>query len=478
MAVGVAAVTVVAVAVCLALGLWPKAGVAVLVLLTLIAQTLQTIASSPLAGYTDEIAVMVAVLVFPLRRLMIHRSLRCITAYWFFAAYAVLGAISALANSVPLGLWALSGFLFLKGPLLLLAIMQIEWRRADLPRIVRWGTVVLMMILVSALINAMAPEAWNSVVGRQPVSYRLGIPSLTGIFDHPVGLGSIMGLAFLAILSYRRIVECSLVSFVLMLTTAAVGFLTFRRKSIASVAVVSVGSRFILPGMKARALTLALLASPLLLLVAWNPLTQVVSTAYSEYFTNIDTTARTTMTIDSVTLATAAFPLGVGLGRFGSAVAASNYSPLYEQLGYSRIYGMGPGERGGFLTDTFWPSVLAETGFLGLVCYLAGLIMVVRPAWLLMRRSPHPYVQWVGMVVVAWMGQMLIESIAAPVFTGPPMFGPVFALAGVSAAIYLRESSRGHLLPAGNGFTQREKTSWEPEAPGHTQGRDRFQETS
>lgn len=228
----------------------------------------------------------------------------------------------------------------------MLGILQIDWHRADLPRIARFGTIGVLVILVSALLNAVAPEAWNSVVGRQEVSYRLGIPSLTGIFDHPVGLASVMGMAFLAILSYRRIVERSMVSLVLMIAAGAVGILTFRRKSIVSVLVVAIGTRLALPGKLTRFVILLVMLLPLALLLGWAPLTEVVTNTYNEYFTNIDSTARTTMTIDSAILAAAAFPLGVGLGRFGSAVASSNYSPVYEELGYTRIYGMGPGERG------------------------------------------------------------------------------------------------------------------------------------
>lgn len=464
----------------LAIGLWPKGAVALLVAVTVVAQTLQTMTGSSLIGYVDELAVLAAIVVFPVRRLLIHKSLRGIHAYWFFAAYAIVGMISAVVNSVPPSIWLVSGFLFLKGPLLLLGILQIDWRRDDVPKIIRFSTAALLIVLLSALINAMAPEAWNSIVGRQPVSYRLGIPSLTGIFDHPVGLGSTMGLAFLAILSYRRIVERSLVSLVLMLATTAIGILTFRRKSVFSVLIVAVGARLALPGQKAKSILVLLVAVPIALIVAWEPLTQVATSTYAEYFTNIESTARTTMTIDSMALALAAFPLGVGLGRFGSAVAASNYSPLYDELGYTRVYGMGPGERGGFLTDTFWPSILAEAGFLGMLFYLIGLIMVVYPAWRLMRRSPHPYVQWIGAVSISWMGQMLIESIAAPVFTGPPMFGPVFALAGVAAAIYLRESSFGRPLhghavdeipPSPNGTAPSEISMW------RAHGRRRFQES-
>ncbi len=462
------------------LGMWPKIGAAILVVATVVAQTLQTVAQSSLAGNVDELAVVAAFVVFSVRRILVHGTLRFVGAYWFFGAYAILGMLSAVLNNVPPSEWVLSGFLFLKGPLLMLGVLQIDWRRDDIPKIVKFGTAGLLVVLLSALFNAMAPEAWNAVVGRQPVSYRLGIPSLTGIFDHPVGLGSTMGMAFLAILAYRRIVERSVVSFVLLVTTGVVGILTFRRKSIASVAIVAIGSRLVLPGMRTRYVASLLVLLPLALIIAWQPLVEVVTNTYNEYFSNVDTTARTTMTIDSVILAAAAFPFGVGFGRFGSAVASSNYSPLYDELGYTRIYGMGPGERGGYLTDTFWPAILAEAGFIGLLCYMMGLLLIIRPAWKLMRHSSQPYVQWLGAVVVAWMAQLLIESIAAPVFTGPPMFGPVFMLAGVATAVYLRESSFGRPYE-GHAVNEHDPDSPGPDRSGSTtswkvHGRRRYQE--
>lgn len=445
MAPTIAAAIIVGALCCAGLARYPKAGVALVLVMTMLSQTLQTMTGSSLVGYADELAVLLAAVVLPVRRLWVHGSLRFMTAYWCFAGFAAAGVVSALLNTVPLSLWAVSGFLFLKGPLLMMAVLQIDWGREDISRIVRWGTVAVMVLLFSALCNAVIPEAWNSVVGRQEVSYRLGVPSLTGLFDHPVGLASVMGMAFLAVLSYRRIVNRTLGSLLLLVATAGVGLATFRRKSLVSVFVVAIGGRLVLPGERTKFVTLLLLLLPLGLLVAWAPLTELVTGTYEEYFSNIDTTARTTMTIDAAGLALAAFPLGVGFGRFGSAVASANYSPLYEHLGYSRIHGMGPGERGGFLTDTFWPAVMAEAGILGLLCYLAGLFLMIRPAWALMRRSDHPGVQWAGAVAVAWIVQLLIESAAAPVFTGPPMFGPAFAMAGVAAALHATERRRPHV---------------------------------
>lgn len=426
---------------CVAVGVWPGFSLVIILGATLTAQTLETVTNSSAAGYLDEIAVVVALTVFSLRRLLLRGSLRCTGAYWFFGAFFVLGLISSIVNSVPLGIWSLGAFLVLKGPLLALGVLQLDWRRHHLRRVITVGVVFLVMILLSAVANAMAPETWNAVVGRAPVSYRLGIPSLTGIFDHPVGLGSTMGMAFLAVLAYHRIVGRSAGSMVLLIGTGLAGIFTFRRKSIAATVIVGIVTRYLLPGRKTISVAVLVLLLPVVLLLAWEPLVGVVNSTYDEYFSNIHVTARTLMTIDSGKLALGAFPLGVGFGRFGSAVASSHYSPLYEELGYAPIYGMGPDTRGGFLTDTFWPSLVAETGLLGVLCYFLGLILLVRPAWLLMRHATHRRAQWLGAVVVAWMMQLLIESGAAPVFTGPPMFGPVFILAGIAVAVHLQASS-------------------------------------
>lgn len=135
MAVATVAAIAVGALCCVGLWLWPKMGAAALLSATVIAQTLQTMTGSSLVGYVDELAVLVAAVVFPVRRLLIHGALRFMAAYWCFAGYAALGVISALMNSVPLSVWAVSGFLFLKGPLLMLGVLQIDWQRADLPKI-------------------------------------------------------------------------------------------------------------------------------------------------------------------------------------------------------------------------------------------------------------------------------------------------------------------------------------------------------
>lgn len=61
------------------------------------------------------------------------------------------------------------------------------------------------------------------------------------------------------------------------------------------------------------------------------------------------------------------FPFGSGLGSFGTAAAAKEYSPLYYKYKLSRIWGMSP-DNPMFLADSFFPT-LAEYGVVGIFLF-------------------------------------------------------------------------------------------------------------
>lgn len=77
-----------------------------------------------------------------------------------------------------------------------------------------------------------------------------------------------------------------------------------------------------------------------------------------------------------------AFPLanrhilfGTGFATYGTGAAAHYYSPLYYELGFSSMYGMGPKDHM-FLNDTFWPAALGQFGYLGLLCYFLLMVLL------------------------------------------------------------------------------------------------------
>ena len=86
------------------------------------------------------------------------------------------------------------------------------------------------------------------------------------------------------------------------------------------------------------------------------------------YFLN-DTAPRLVLFNYGLKTALAYFPLGSGFATYGSPVAASYYSPLYQLYGFNNKYGMSKTDTS-FLNDNYWPTIIGQFGFLGLIIAL------------------------------------------------------------------------------------------------------------
>ncbi|HFR3101130.1 TPA: O-antigen ligase family protein [Enterococcus faecalis] len=71
------------------------------------------------------------------------------------------------------------------------------------------------------------------------------------------------------------------------------------------------------------------------------------------------------------------FPLGSGLGMFGSHTSRMKYSPYYSIYGLDSIWGLTP-ENPKFVADSYWAMIIGELGFIGsiLVCIIFVLMFV------------------------------------------------------------------------------------------------------
>jgi hypothetical protein len=185
------------------------------------------------------------------------------------------------------------------------------------------------------------------------------------------------------------------------------------------------------------ALVVALAACvPIAALVLAGPVTEVAQATYQDYLGKHTPEARTVLTVDSFAVAAGHFPAGAGFGRFGSAAAAENYSPEYVARGYPNIWGLGrTKEDGRFLTDTEWPAIIGETGYLGAAAFGLGLFAIYRAGRRMTRESPRPTMRWAGLTIDGWLIALLVQSVATVAFTGPPVCGVFFALVGVVTAV-------------------------------------------
>ena len=83
------------------------------------------------------------------------------------------------------------------------------------------------------------------------------------------------------------------------------------------------------------------------------------------------------MYVIAVSLALSSFPLGLGAGNFGSLPSLRPYSDYYtrsgaSQLGYNAEAFIDSGET--TLLDTYWPGIIAEFGFLGILFFIIVII--------------------------------------------------------------------------------------------------------
>lgn len=414
----------------------PKLAVGASIVVVLFGSALPTATGISLLGYLDEAVVLLSLLALTMLRIMTRRNIRRLPGQWWIALYLLIGALSGLYREVPFMLATQSSFLMLKGFILAFAIAQLDWDAKDIRRMVKPAVWVLVIALFMCVINLAIPAQWFSIFGRaSKLDFRLGLPSLMGPFDHPMALGQFMALATVAIIAYRANIGKSGWSAALLIGTIAGALLSFRRKAIVAMLVAGTTSAMLTPGRKVSVTLGIVLITPIALIAGWESLISIVGFTYNEYFGDVEETARTLLYRDSFVLAAAAFPLGVGFGRFGSFLASQAYSPEYIALGYPSIYRMGVGENSGFLSDTFWPAILGESGFLGLTAFTIGMIVLAKQGKELVGLSEDPYLRWMGIVSVAWFVEFVVESIAAPVFSTPPMFVLCFGAAGIVVSL-------------------------------------------
>jgi hypothetical protein len=107
------------------------------------------------------------------------------------------------------------------------------------------------------------------------------------------------------------------------------------------------------------------------------------------------------------------FPIGTGFATFGSSVASTYYSPLYTKLGYSKYWGMSK-DYSAFLTDCFWPTIMAQFGVIGLICFIFVICCLFSLAIYKSKSNKAS-----GMAMIMTLIYMIITSLAESSFFNP-----------------------------------------------------------
>jgi hypothetical protein len=157
---------------------------------------------------------------------------------------------------------------------------------------------------------------------------------------------------------------------------------------------------------KVKIILASLFIVTIVLIVSW----QQIETTYLS-----NDWARTALAKTSLRLANDFFPSGSGFGTFGSFASGKYYSYIYYKYGLYNIYGLTESQPS-FICDTFWPMVIGQFGYIGLIAYLTIVLcfitLIVR--FLLLHNG---YLSFFNLSALLMLFCLLIDSSSDSVFT-------------------------------------------------------------
>lgn len=182
---------------------------------------------------------------------------------------------------------------------------------------------------------------------------RYGIRSFRFLFGHPTNFSAaIVGFVAVILSCDQKPQPYCLLAIVLLCSS-------MRFKSI-GFAFVLFAMTFLYRGAKRLPISFFIVAGMGALLLAFDQ--------FELYFGN-EGSARSVLLNTSFDVANQFFPFGSGFATYGSNASAEPYLDFYYQLGFDKVYGLMPLEHS-YLVDSFWPIVIGQFGYLGLVIFL------------------------------------------------------------------------------------------------------------
>lgn len=392
----------------------------------------------------DEFIIVLTLAIFTLHGLKKRGKLRRAPGTKWFFLFLLAGVISGLISGAPINTLALGTVYAAKSFLYLFGVTQLHWTESGARTVVRSFAASGLIVAASGILNVMFPSAWSAVFSPSgSYEVRFGLPSILGPFDHPTVFAFVTSLLSVGFFAFWRLNPTSRKSLWLSLISGIESILGMRRRLwlalIAAITAVIVRTRG-----TANIILLVVIIGPLAVFASWQFINEVFVSVAGEYFSEGSQlqAARTAMTAGSVDIANSGFGFGAGFGQFGSWVAALHYSPLYIERGYQRVYGLAPLEwhEANYLTDTFWPAVLGESGWLGFLFYALFLLTVFKFFYQNAKESSlRPQLRWLLTAGIGWSMLYLVDSFASPTYTAPlsmlyfGLLGICFALADDNA---------------------------------------------
>lgn len=431
---------------------WPKPTLLVFALFVLFYHTIGRWLTPDLR-HIDEILVPVLFVLAFLRTKPWRRGVIEPVREGSLLVMLVAGIGSSLVNGVPASVWLLGLLLLFKMFAFFYIAFWHDFNEADVRQL--YPLVLAIGIVVIALVpfEVADPDRFRSILNLSDISTpRVGLPSVKSLFFRPILFSwftAFVGLFLVAGYVYLR-------RWWLLVGAALFGAATIlsgRRRAISGVAVALIAG--VAATWRAKHSWRAALrswwpvaAGSLLLGILFLPsligLADMTVGAGPE-----PPDARVALYRTSVLIARDRFPFGVGLGRYGSGTSRDPYSPVYHEYGLDQIDGLSP-QHSAFISDTFWPRILGETGVIGLVALLVFTAVLTIQIWRA-ALAKHTDLLIRAFLLGAWMVfvQSLVETLASSMFDSPPRIYLLFGTVAVALAIARRSQSPASVAGTG-----------------------------
>lgn len=211
-------------------------------------------------------------------------------------------------------------------------------------------TVILFLLLLIDVVFDIFPDH----------GYRYGIKARSLIFGHVTYLAAACVFLLSVLMFYHEKWNWTYIAMNLMLLLS-----TTRGKALAGGVAYLFVMYFVVFNRKKIKLWHIILIGIMGLYIAWDQI--------SFYYLELSgQSARSILTQTSFEILNDYFPIGTGFGTYASDVAGEYYSPVYIKYGFALMYDLR--EEYGYFSDTFWPIIIGQTGFIGTICYLVALL--------------------------------------------------------------------------------------------------------
>ncbi len=339
--------------------------------------------------------------------------------FFYFTGYITLGLISAVLNNVLFLQLVVQLTISLKIIYIICVIVGLNDACSLLQNYIKLGKFILVSSLFLVIWQFIAPSLYDSVFSnglhRGSMLFSAGerLSRGAGVFTHP-GQLAVFAASFTITLFFIHFSHnTNMVKHIRfwLIFSLTILLLTFSRLEIAATIIAI--SFTLLVTVKGKNRIIKYYVGIISIGGIFSLSFPLLSFYYQQY-SNVggfssSADPRTVFFFKSIQIANDYFPLGSGLGTYGGFVAASYHSPVYLAYGFQQFYWYRAGH---FLADTFWPHILGETGYIGILFYALTLATILKLA-LRYQKQSNNFVN-LGKIIIALTFFISLNSWATP----------------------------------------------------------------